>query len=88
MTDTDAYNEAACRLTLECDGNPEPSQTELTDCMERMHADGNFFICMEQGVIDELEECVVEADDCHPNPVNGCVLDIVGIELGNSGEGN
>jgi len=84
-TNTDDYVEAACLVELACDGNDDPTTQELDTCMERMHGDGNILICFEPAVIAELKTCVESANGCHPNPIPTCVQDIVGLELGSSG---
>lgn len=85
-TNTDGYLEAACRLELSCDGVEDPTTQQLDNCMDRMHGDGNILICFEPAVIADLQACVEAATECNPNPVNKCVLDIVGLELGQSGQ--
>ncbi len=86
-TNTDDYVEAACLLELSCDGIDEPTTAQLDECMDRMHADGNILICFEPSKIAELTTCVENATECNPNPVNKCVLDITGLELGQGGPG-
>jgi len=84
-TNIDAYVEAACLKILECNGNEDPTSQELEECAGQMHGDGNIFICFKQSVIDSVTECVTNATECNPDPVNVCVEDILGIDMGNSG---
>jgi hypothetical protein len=55
--------------------------------MDRMHGDGNVLICFEPSKIAQLVSCVESATECNPNPVNKCVLDVTGLELGQGGPG-
>jgi hypothetical protein len=84
-TNTDEWVEQACLTSLACDGIDDPSAAELNDCMDRMHGDGNVLICFEPDVIATLTACVTNATECNPSPVPHCALEIVGLELGNSG---
>ena len=84
-TNTDDWVEQACRTDLACDGNDDPTPTELQACMDRMHGDGNVLICFEPAVIASLTACVAIATECNPSPIPHCAQEIVGLELGNSG---
>jgi hypothetical protein len=84
-TDTSGYVEAACLKLLECDGIDEPTEAELQECTDRMHADGNVLICFKPAKIGELRDCVENATFCNPNPVNTCAREVVGLDLGGSG---
>jgi hypothetical protein len=85
-TNTDDWVEQACLTSLACDGNDDPSAAELNDCMDRMHGDGNVLICFEPDIIATLTACVANATECNPSPIPHCALEIVGLELGNSGQ--
>ncbi len=84
-TSTDNWVEQACLTSLACDGNDDPTTAELDECKERMHGDGNVLICFEPSVIATLTTCVENATECNPSPIPHCALEIVGLELGNSG---
>ncbi|MBN2724208.1 MAG: hypothetical protein JXR95_09075 [Deltaproteobacteria bacterium] len=87
-TDVDSYIETACLKILECNGNTEPTSSELETCEGQMHGDGNIFICFKQSVIDSVEDCIANSAECTPNPVNECVEDILGIDMGSSSTNN
>jgi len=84
-TNTDQWVEEACRTDLACQGIDDPTPEELDECMDRMHGDGNVLICFEPSVIASLTSCVVNATECTPSPIPHCAMEIVGLELGNSG---
>ncbi len=84
-TNTDAWVEQACLTSLACDGVDDPTTEELDECMELMHGDGNVLICFEPDVIATLTACVANAVECNPSPIPHCAMEIVGLELGNSG---
>ena len=84
-TNTDNWVEQACRTSLACDGVDDPTTAELSDCMDTMHGDGNVLICFEPSIIATLTACVENAIECNPSPIPHCAMEIVGLELGNSG---
>ncbi|MFH2008004.1 MAG: hypothetical protein ABI333_15585 [bacterium] len=84
-TNTDDWVEAACLTSLSCDGIDDPTPQQLQECMDRMHGDGNILICFEPSVIANLTTCVESATECNPSPIPHCALEVVGLELGNSG---
>lgn len=84
-TDVESYVETACLKILECNGNDDPTAQELEQCEGQLHGDGNIFICFTQETINSVEDCITNSTSCNPNPVNICVEDILGIDMGNSG---
>ncbi len=87
-TDTTAYLDASCLKRLECDGITDPTQTEIDECKENLHADGNIIRCFQPSTLNETIACIEDADSCSPDPVKICVEDFLGLTLGNSSTNN
>jgi len=81
-TDTAAYNRAACLKILECDGNTDPTEDEITQCISRQHGDGDMIKCFKPALVQRTIDCIEDAASCSPAPVATCVYDLLGLELG------
>jgi len=81
-TDTAEYNRAACLKILECDGNTDPTEDEITQCISRQHGDGDMIKCFKPSRVQETIDCIEAATACSPAPVATCVYDLLGLELG------
>ncbi len=83
-TDTAEYNRTACLKILECDGVENPTETQIEQCIQRQHGDGDLVGCFESRQVDDVISCIEQAQTCSPSPVATCVYDILGLELGTS----
>ncbi len=85
-TDVAEYNRTACLKILECDGNTDPSENEIAQCILRQHGSGDLVKCFKVSLVDSVVDCIVAADSCSPVPVAGCVYDILGLVLGSGNQ--
>lgn len=83
-TDTSVYNRTACLKILECDGIENPTETQIEQCIQRQHGEGDMIGCFEPQKVAETVSCIENAQTCSPSPVQTCVYDILGMELGTS----
>ncbi|PKN24190.1 MAG: hypothetical protein CVU65_12495 [Deltaproteobacteria bacterium HGW-Deltaproteobacteria-22] len=87
-TDTADYNRAACLKILECDGNTDPSEAEIAQCITRQHGDGDMIKCFKPAFVQHTIDCIEAATSCSPAPVATCVYDILGLTLGTGNTNN
>lgn len=83
-TDTAVYNRTACLKILECDGVENPTESQIEQCIQRQHGDGDLIGCFEPRKVDATVSCIEDAPSCTPSPVSTCVYDNLGLELGSS----